>query len=55
MREAAEATKTMAAAKGRASRLGERSLGHVDPGAVSSAVIVEVLTGEWRRLAREET
>jgi dihydroxyacetone kinase-like protein len=36
----AEATKTMQASKGRASRLGERSLGHVDPGAASTALIV---------------
>ncbi len=38
---AAEATAPMQALKGRASFLGERSIGHVDPGARSSAVITE--------------
>ncbi|SIR32590.1 dihydroxyacetone kinase DhaL subunit [Rhizobium sp. RU20A] len=38
--EGAEATKTMVASKGRSSRLGERSLGHMDPGAASAAIIV---------------
>ncbi|MGO4353706.1 dihydroxyacetone kinase subunit DhaL [Rhizobium sp. RAF36] len=36
----AEATKSMLATKGRASRLGERVLGHADPGAVSAALII---------------
>jgi dihydroxyacetone kinase-like protein len=40
----AEATKTMQASKGRASRLGERSLGHVDPGAASTALIVGAIS-----------
>ena len=35
----AEATKDMIAAKGRASRLGERSLGHIDPGAASAVTV----------------
>ena len=39
----AEATKGMAAGKGRASRLGERALGHVDPGAASAVVILRAL------------
>lgn len=39
---AAIATKTMIASKGRAARLGERSLGHIDPGAASAAMIIEV-------------
>lgn len=39
---AAQATKTMIASKGRAARLGERSLGHVDPGAASAAMIISV-------------
>ncbi len=38
----AEATKTMVASKGRASRLGERSLGHMDPGAASAVTILKV-------------
>ncbi|MCQ0986675.1 dihydroxyacetone kinase subunit DhaL [Jiella marina] len=41
--EGAEATKAMRASKGRASRLGERSLGHMDPGAASTALIVGVM------------
>ena len=40
-REGAEATKPMKATKGRASYLGERSIGHLDPGAVSSAILLE--------------
>ncbi len=39
----AEATKAMPAAKGRASRLGERALGHVDPGAASAVLILRAL------------
>lgn len=38
--DGAKATKAMVASKGRSSRLGERSLGHVDPGAASAAIIV---------------
>lgn len=36
----AEATKDMIAAKGRSSRLGERVLGHMDPGAASAVVVI---------------
>jgi len=36
-------TGEIVAAKGRASYLGERSLGHVDPGAASSALMLKVL------------
>lgn len=39
----AEATKTMVASKGRASRLGERALGHMDPGAASAVTILQAL------------
>lgn len=41
--EAAEATKPMKAIRGRASFLGDRSIGHVDPGARSSALIVRAV------------
>ncbi len=41
--EAAEKTAPMLATKGRASYLGERSIGHVDPGARSSCVIVHAV------------
>lgn len=39
----AEATKSMVALRGRASRLGERALGHMDPGAASAVVILRTL------------
>lgn len=40
-REGAEATIPMVATKGRASYLGERSAGHVDPGATSTHLLLE--------------
>ena len=40
---AIESTKDMVAKKGRASYLGERSVGHLDPGAVSSGYLFEAL------------
>jgi dihydroxyacetone kinase-like protein len=40
---AAEATKPMRAIRGRASFLGERSIGHVDPGARSAALVVAAI------------
>lgn len=36
----AEATRAMTASKGRSARLGERVIGHVDPGAASAVVIL---------------
>lgn len=39
----AEATKQMVASKGRSARLGERSLGHMDPGAASAVVIIQAI------------
>jgi dihydroxyacetone kinase-like protein len=47
----AEGTKAMVAAKGRSARLGERSLGHIDPGAASAVLVIETLSTEWLRLA----
>jgi dihydroxyacetone kinase-like protein len=41
--QAAEATVPMKATRGRASFLGERSIGHMDPGARSAALIVEAV------------
>lgn len=38
-----DATEPMIATKGRASYLGERSAGHIDPGAASTAIIVDAL------------
>lgn len=42
-RQGAEATVAMMAGRGRAARLKERSLGHMDPGAASALILVEVL------------
>jgi len=42
-RDAAEKTTPLLARKGRASYLGERSIGHQDPGATSSAILLESL------------
>jgi dihydroxyacetone kinase-like protein len=39
----AEATKDMIAQKGRSSRLGERSLGHMDPGAASAVTVIAAM------------
>jgi dihydroxyacetone kinase-like protein len=41
--QAAEATKPMKAIRGRASFLGDRSIGHIDPGARSTALIVRAI------------
>lgn len=39
----AKATQSMIALRGRAARLGERSLGHMDPGAASAVVILKAM------------
>lgn len=38
-----ESTKNIVATKGRASYMGERSLGHIDPGAASSYLMIKVI------------
>lgn len=43
--EGVEATKPIVARKGRASYLGERAIGHADPGATSSAMLLACLAG----------
>ncbi|MFT4147750.1 MAG: dihydroxyacetone kinase subunit DhaL [Micrococcaceae bacterium] len=43
LEDAQEATKDMLATKGRASYLGERSIGHIDPGATSSMYFFQSL------------
>ena len=48
-KESTDYTKTIAAKKGRASYVGERSIGHADPGAASSAVMVRALYTFLRR------
>lgn len=42
--EGVEYTKTIIATRGRASYLGERSIGHADPGATSSYLIIKTLS-----------
>lgn len=44
----AEATKTMSARKGRASYIGERSVGHPDPGAIAAAMMLKTAADAWR-------
>lgn len=44
-----EGTKDIAATKGRASYLGERSIGHLDPGAVSSYLIIKTISEELNK------
>ncbi len=39
----AEATKAMIASKGRSARLGERAIGHIDPGAASAAILIRAM------------
>lgn len=41
--ESLEKTKNMKATKGRASYLGERSIGHIDPGAMSSSYLFKTM------------
>ena len=47
-REAAEATKSLIAKRGRASYTGERSIGSVDAGAMGVAVITEKISDAWQ-------
>lgn len=48
---AAEATKPIKAIRGRASFLGDRSVGHMDPGARSSALLIEAVAGVLKEVA----
>ena len=50
IRALVESTKDMKATKGRASYVGERSIGHIDPGSYSSGLLFEALL-EAERLA----
>jgi len=43
-RNGCEATRGMIAAKGRSSRLGDRAIGHVDPGAASAVIVIEAIS-----------
>ena len=48
---AAEATVPMKAIRGRASFLGDRSIGHMDPGARSSALLVAAIAAKLDEIA----
>lgn len=48
-KEGMESTKDIIATKGRASYLGERSIGHIDPGATSSYIIIKTISDELNR------
>lgn len=50
--EGADATRAMMAAKGRAARLGPRSIGHLDPGAASAAALLDSLA-HWAETTAE--
>lgn len=50
--EGVEYTKTIVATKGRASYLGERSIGHQDPGATSSFLILDTIYNEIKMLSK---
>ncbi|HEM6190963.1 TPA: dihydroxyacetone kinase subunit L [Streptococcus suis] len=43
IREAVQSTKDILATKGRASYVGERSIGHIDPGSFSSGLLFEAM------------
>lgn len=45
----AAATRDMVATKGRSARLGDRALGHVDPGAASAALMVTAIAATFGR------
>jgi dihydroxyacetone kinase-like protein len=47
--QGAESTRAMVAAKGRSARLGARSVGHVDPGAASAALVLAVMAEDWSK------
>lgn len=47
----AESTRSMVASKGRAVRLGERSIGHIDPGAASAAIIIGAMKKSFSETA----
>lgn len=46
----ANSTRSMVAAKGRAARLGERSLGYMDPGAASAVIILRAMADAFADL-----
>ena len=53
-KEGADYTRTISASKGRASYLGIRSIGHQDPGATSSLIMVRELYNFFSTLISKE-
>ncbi len=51
-RDGVEYTKTIPARRGRASYLGDKSIGFEDPGAVSSLIMYRTLSGYWNDLLK---
>ena len=51
----AESTKKLIARQGRAKYLGERGIGHQDPGATTIALMFEALDNYWRELTNGKT
>lgn len=51
-RDGLDFTKTIAAKKGRAAALGNKSIGFEDPGAASSLIIFRTLCGKWKDALR---
>ncbi len=49
-----EATRALVARKGRASYLGERSVGHLDPGAVSTCMLLKAMADAFENTAGDE-
>ncbi len=51
--EGMKATATIPARKGRSSKLGQRSLGHMDPGAASTFVMLRAMAEALERATKE--
>ena len=47
-----ESTKDMVALRGRSSRLGERTIGHIDPGAASMYTVISTFFNIIKRTAK---
>ncbi len=51
----AESTRTLTARRGRARYLGERAIGHIDPGAMTVATIFEAIDAWWTQTQRKRS
>ena len=54
MKKGADSTIPLVAKKGRAMRLGERAIGHKDPGSESSWMLLNIFLEEMKALRNEE-